>query len=703
MYFYGIYAKCRAVKTLRTFLDTVNDGGDHMANEGNTKGTKTDGFALILDNLRKALYTKTGNPYTGDGSIFYFDESKLAGDYKTKFFQKREMGTDAFNLLPEQQKIMMAYRMSPGRSDSKIQINQTLFWTVHLAGWKRHNASPVEEQIHRLFTDSKGRTLLYRSEFKKDLENTKFTLNEEGSVFLTPASSCIPGAGQSEVPVSEYIVECNYLIVKNYTGGRKALLRKVIGDFAQNIHDAERSRNDDGKFSMLPDNEAEVKELCSCLNRMMRAYDQLPEYEIDKKDWLLGRSLAWLVIGAMLRNCLSMDLINSSLVPFLPPADGDLLSVPRLHIQDDDEFIIENFHPNEDTVYGRASQVQRISEFFGEQETGVGKSRIVYIQGIGGIGKSTLAKAFTEQFREKYNTVIEVSASGAKEAVMLMSASVPETIQYPVRLQRIRTYCIKKKMLLIVHDYNQPEDETYGDWGKLGCDIILTGWFDRGMMGLRTLRLTTNDGSDQDALSAAVEIFRSNYLKNAEMANDNELKANLEQVLDEQENSVQELCAMAGCHPLTIKVGSRWQLIHLVVFQIHNHIIRNIEVLLVTHVAVTQQTTTHQCIDIGRIAERAHLSDSQMVGDITVVQPARSTFHTDAEKGRLNLCDTEGVGDILQHRPCLLHESIVQLGTLRQFHNSLDGTQEGWFLHFLLILFSDCCRFLFHSVHYLLP
>ena len=538
---------------MRLFFDTVNDGGDHMADEENVKVMKPD-YSLVLDNLRKALYTRTDNPYTGDGSIYYFDESKLTGDYKTEFFQKREMGADAFNPFIAQQKIMIAYRTDSGNSDSSIQINQLLFWTVHLAGWKRLKASPADEQIYRLFTDSKGATKKYRSEFKKDLEITKFLLNGDGSVILAPAGPCIPGTGQSELPVSEYIVECNYLIVKNYTGGRKALLRKVIGDFAQNIHDAERSRNDDGKYSMLPDNETEVKELCSCLNRMMLAYDQLPEYEIDKKDWLLGRSLAWLVIVAMLRNCLSMDLINSSLVPFLPPADGNLLPVPRLHIQDDEDFLIENFHPNEDTVYGRASQVQRISEFFGEQETGVGKSRIVYIQGIGGIGKSTLAKAFTEQFREKYNTVIEVSASGAKEAVMLMSASVPETIQYPVRLQRIRAYCIKKKMLLIVHDYNQPEDETYGDWGKLGCDIILTGWFDRGTMGLRTLRLTTNDGSDQDALSTAVEIFRSNYLKNAEMADDNELKAELEQVLDEQENSVQELCAIAGCHPLTIKV-----------------------------------------------------------------------------------------------------------------------------------------------------
>ena len=124
-----------------------------------------------------------------------------------------------------------------------------------------------------------------------------------------------------------------------------------------------------------------------------------------------------------------------------------------------------------------------IEKLFNNQWNSEKRSRIVYIQGIGGIGKSTLAKAYAENNKYNYDIIMEVSATSAKDAIILMETSIPEHVQYQAKLQRIASVCRKQKVLLIVHDYNQPQDDTYGDFYKLGCDILLTGWFDRTLLG----------------------------------------------------------------------------------------------------------------------------------------------------------------------------------------------------------------------------
>ena len=315
-----------------------------MADEGNVKVTKPD-YALILDNLRKALYTINDNPYTDrKGSVFYLEKGKKGNDaditrkefsvnnkeQKGKFFQKRTKMESAFLPLDEYKCFIDHYtpEISP-----PVELNKPLFWVAHLAGWKRLGVSPDNPQLDRLFKDSKDAVGKYGKCFKHDLEKTKFTLSEEGKVeFFTVGEDDLSHSHMTDA--AEYIVLCNYQLVKDYVRGRKMLLRNVISDFAHNMYDAERERiNEEDTHSLLPDNETEVNELCNCLNRMMLAYDQLSDYEVDKKDWLLGRSLAWLVIGAMLRNSLSMDLINSSLIPYLPASD--ISTPPEFHLWKD--------------------------------------------------------------------------------------------------------------------------------------------------------------------------------------------------------------------------------------------------------------------------------------------------------------------------------------------------------------------------------
>lgn len=137
---------------------------------------------------------------------------------------------------------------------------------------------------------------------------------------------------------------------------------------------------------------------------------------------------------------------------------------------------------------------------------------------------------------------------------MKLPSTIDAEAAFHVRLGRICTFCRMKKVLLIVHDYNSPEDETFGLWNDLGCDILLTGWFDRRPLDLNTILLETGDLSEKKAGSAAENIFRDAYLKDAKTTGNLKRAGRLERILEEEKDSIRQLCAMAGYHPLTIRV-----------------------------------------------------------------------------------------------------------------------------------------------------
>ena len=298
-----------------------------------------------------------------------------------------------------------------------------------------------------------------------------------------------------------------------------------------------------------------------------RYFCQKPLQEVSDTDFgeelldACAESLTWLLIGALLRQ----EIENGKIVSFYapasdtvfpldpePPIKRDIAVISAANQEEDTDKIIYNFRKNTDTVYGREEKITQIEALFGGQQPG--QTRIVYIQGIGGIGKSTLAKAYAEKHSGEYNVIAEVSAVSAQEAVMKLPSTVPTDRSFQEKLNRIGRICNREKVLLIVHDYNNPSDRSYGTWADIGCDILLTGWSDRRSTGVKTVLLRTEDLSDTKEKDAACNIFIEAYLKDAEAAEDSARIERLKKITEEEYDSIRQLCALAGYHPLTLKV-----------------------------------------------------------------------------------------------------------------------------------------------------
>ena len=119
-------------------------------------------------------------------------------------------------------------------------------------------------------------------------------------------------------------------------------------------------------------------------------------------------------MGAMLRNAMSRELIEKYIANEFANKDSkaeteerktpqqsvnifpDLSTMHNGKEAEVKDLLFYNFRENEDPVYGLDDQILMIERLFNDQWNSEKRSRIVYIQGIGGIGKSTLAKAYAE-------------------------------------------------------------------------------------------------------------------------------------------------------------------------------------------------------------------------------------------------------------------------------------------------------------------
>lgn len=556
-------------------------------------------YSLRLNNLFIALYENGSNPYTNkQGSIFKNNQRKTGDELIPLLNQIRKKENDCpFLKKSDYQTVIEAYLDQNFNVGYSIRVNQVQFFIAHLGGWKSREVK-LSDKLSVIFNDQSDRTEAgVREEFCRDLMSWKYTKDRDNKYCFfrsvdsdnndsdrndsvsTDSDSHDPGgkerAGRA-FGIARYIIECNYYLISKKCN-KKDLLKTVIEEFAKHMSDSKCKRSDYNPENKKPkpddlyeNNVEAVNTLENHLKKLLRQY--VESAETEDKDWFLACALSLLIMGAMLRNAMSCELIEKYIANEFANKDSkaeteegktpqqsvnifpDLSTIHNGKEAEVKDLLFYNFRENEDPVYGLDDQILMIERLFNDQWNSEKRSRIVYIQGIGGIGKSTLAKAYAENNKYNYDIIMEVSASSAKDAIILMETSIPEHVQYQAKLQRIASVCRKQKVLLIVHDYNQPQDDTYGDFYKLGCDILLTGWFDRTLLGVKTLQMETNDGSDQAKLSSAAEIFRANYLKNAEVSNNEKWKQKLQQILDDGKDFVLELCMMSGCHPLTIKV-----------------------------------------------------------------------------------------------------------------------------------------------------
>lgn len=133
--------------------------------------------------------------------------------------------------------------------------------------------------------------------------------------------------------------------------------------------------------------------------------------------------------------------------------------------------------------FGREMELKTLEQFL------AGENKTVFIQGIGGIGKSELAATYAIEHRADYDVIVFANCVSDIQSMIASDVEFPldnmrrntfdeyflETEEeYFIRKFEIIKEVITEKTLLIVDNFNQKEDSYLDEFLTLLCDKIIT-------------------------------------------------------------------------------------------------------------------------------------------------------------------------------------------------------------------------------------
>lgn len=222
--------------------------------------------------------------------------------------------------------------------------------------------------------------------------------------------------------------------------------------------------------------------------------------------------------------------------------------------------LAETFCPNPEPIIGREKKAAELREKMLQQSPR--GSRIVFVTGMGGVGKSVLARDYGERYAGEYDVISEVSASSAAEAmcsIKIHHLEPDETLPLQERTdkckEKIINLCRKYRTLIIVNDYDTSDDPGSRIWQELGCDLILTSRHDWSKSEFPVVTVSCGDLSPEEVPAAAEEIFTRYYLQGAQTEPD---RARRKGYLEAESGELQQLLQRIDYHPLSIKFMARY-------------------------------------------------------------------------------------------------------------------------------------------------
>lgn len=217
--------------------------------------------------------------------------------------------------------------------------------------------------------------------------------------------------------------------------------------------------------------------------------------------------------------------------------------------------VLETFSPNSDPVIGRDRQLAELECLLCSESKG---GRVVCITGIGGIGKSALARHYAKKYIDVYDMITEVSADSAEKAITgihILNWAADEKSNITVADQykkKMANLSARFRMLIIVNDYDTSSDAGFGIWKELGnCDVILTSRHNWGSSGIPTVELHSEDLKEE----YAKEIFLHYYLQDIKNPADRE---HLCMTVQKEEMQLNKLLSAVNYSPLGIKLVARY-------------------------------------------------------------------------------------------------------------------------------------------------
>ncbi len=298
-------------------------------------------------------------------------------------------------------------------------------------------------------------------------------------------------------------------------------------------------------FSSLVPTDFEESELDkeAMLRSLSKKTTNLPEKSIRELSFLLRKLLKKTLSADVRKRYSSMEAVRADL--------EQIQYSTVIQIQD-------NFMPNANQILGREEKLTCLEALLAGQSSGT-VSRIVMLCGVGGVGKSALARQFAKQHREDYVVIAEVYASSAEEAISrieIRNWEPDSTLNAKERFhqckKKITELSYQFPTLVIVHDYDVSEDPHFSAWGELGCDILITSrhQWDTEETGIPVLSLKCEDLT----MRQAKDIFAAFYTQRAKT---DEQRARLNETLKNEDEDLTKLLLSIDLLPLGIKFQAR--------------------------------------------------------------------------------------------------------------------------------------------------
>ena len=539
-------------------------------------------YSLLLKNLHYALYTgkKEGsdeiNPYTDNGDCIFalrISYNKKNQEHLLRSVSKKE--SPAFAGKDNWKEIKGVYSHN-GRA--KNTCFRKFFFLAHLGGWRTGLTDISQDIIDAIFN---GDTAKYGKNIQKELHDE--IIRWEYSIENNEASfSLREEAKEGAKNISEFICQRNYELIRGFATDRKVLAR-VLNKFIDNnnVHEENAIDNQDrGKEENLQSASPNLKNddtldgfslLIIDLNKIMTAYDCLPDSETEQKDHLLARVLSWLVIGSVLgRDFLDKVIIDRGLAPYLPEDDQTVVAekhdkpiitecgiAEELQIEnsqisniitppDSTDIIIDSMKPKrftnknlvtpftrEDsnaaqggTYVQRDDLLGKIEACFESQKR---KKRMVFLTGMGGSGKSELARAYAYTHNEDYEEIFWLTCTdGVKPELW----DIIEKAEKQDEVTKKDVYNFSNKVLIIVDNCNSEDGRFLFDLEKQTgeADILVTTRLSR-IGNYESLVFVESEAPEEFSYS----VFEKNYCKKPRWGKTREIREN-------EKDSIHSIC-----------------------------------------------------------------------------------------------------------------------------------------------------------------
>ncbi len=155
-----------------------------------------------------------------------------------------------------------------------------------------------------------------------------------------------------------------------------------------------------------------------------------------------------------------------------------------LHISDEEAVYInanrlriaERIEYPKESFTGRDSELNQIAEHFAHEH-------VLFIQGMGGIGKSEVAKKYAEQFRERYDTIVFTRYISGLQELFCSDEILIENLKRSNQESRESWYqrkmnafrkIVDSRTLLIIDNFDADNDPCLDDILNCPCHILLT-------------------------------------------------------------------------------------------------------------------------------------------------------------------------------------------------------------------------------------